>query len=72
MEDGRHCRRKIGCADWLHGGRIAIVSDSRIFRYFKTSPEIISLAEMMYVRYPTPLRNKIWLGQGVLRPICLV
>lgn len=26
-------------------------------RYFKTSPEIIRLAVMMYVRYPLSLRN---------------
>ena len=27
------------------------------FRYFKTSPEIIRLAVMMYVRFPRSLRN---------------
>ena len=27
------------------------------FRYFKTSPEIIQLAVMMYVRFPPSLRN---------------
>jgi putative transposase len=27
------------------------------FRYFKTSPDIIRLAVMMYVRYPLSLRN---------------
>ncbi|MEM1395981.1 MAG: IS6 family transposase, partial [Pseudomonadota bacterium] len=27
------------------------------FRYFKTSPEIIQLAAMMYVRFPLSLRN---------------
>jgi putative transposase len=27
------------------------------FRYFKTSPEIIPLAVMMYVRFPLSLRN---------------
>ena len=27
------------------------------FRYFKTSPEIIKLAVMMYVRFPLSLRN---------------
>lgn len=27
------------------------------FRYFKTSPEIIQLAAMMYVQYPLSLRN---------------
>jgi putative transposase len=33
------------------------MSNVRIFRYFKTSPEIIRLAVMMYVRYPLSLRN---------------
>jgi putative transposase len=33
------------------------VSNPRIFRYFKTSTEIIRLAVMMYVRYPLSLRN---------------
>jgi hypothetical protein len=28
------------------------MSHARFFRYFKTSPEIIRLAVMMYVRYP--------------------
>jgi putative transposase len=28
-----------------------------IFRYFKTSSEIIRLAVMMYIRYPLSLRN---------------
>jgi putative transposase len=27
------------------------------FRYFKTSPEIIRLAVLMYVRFPLSLRN---------------
>ncbi len=27
------------------------------FKYFKTSPEIIRLAVMMYVRFPLSLRN---------------
>jgi putative transposase len=27
------------------------------FKYFKTSPEIIRLAVMMYIRYPLSLRN---------------
>ena len=27
------------------------------FRYFNTSPEIIRLAVMMYVRFPLSLRN---------------
>lgn len=35
----------------------SIMSSARIFRYFKTSPEIIRLVVMMYVRYPLSLRN---------------
>ena len=27
------------------------------FRYFKTSPEIIRLAVMLYIRFPLSLRN---------------
>ena len=27
------------------------------FRYFKTSPEIIRLAAMLYIRFPLSLRN---------------
>jgi len=27
------------------------------FRYFKTSPEVIRLAAMLYVRFPLSLRN---------------
>jgi putative transposase len=27
------------------------------FRYFRTSPEIIRLAVMMYIRFPLSLRN---------------
>jgi hypothetical protein len=30
---------------------------SNPFRYFKTSPEVIRLAVMMYVRFPLSLRN---------------
>ena len=33
------------------------MGNTRIFRYFKTSPEIIRLAVMMHVRYPLSLRN---------------
>ena len=33
------------------------MNNPRIFRYFKTSSEIIRLAVMMYVRYPLSLRN---------------
>jgi len=30
---------------------------SNPFRYFKTSPEIVCLAVMMYIRFPLSLRN---------------
>lgn len=33
------------------------MSNARIFRYFKTSPEIIRLAVMIHVRYPLSLRK---------------
>jgi len=33
------------------------MSNLRIFRFFKTSPEIIRLAVMMSIRYPLSLRN---------------
>ena len=33
------------------------MTKSSPFRYFKTSPEIIRLAVMMYVRFPLSLRN---------------
>lgn len=33
------------------------MSHARLFRYFKTSPEVIRLAVMMYVRYTLSLRN---------------
>ena len=39
------------------GDRLAGMSNARIFRYFKSSPRIIRLAVMMYVRYPLWLRN---------------
>ena len=31
--------------------------DTVSFRYFKTNPEIIQLAVMLYVRFPLSLRN---------------
>ena len=34
-----------------------MMKNSNPFRYFKTSPEIIRLAVMMYIRYPLSLRN---------------
>jgi transposase-like protein len=39
------------------GGWPDSMSNARIFRSIRTSPEIIRLAVMMYVRYPLSLRN---------------
>ncbi len=33
------------------------MTQDRLFCYFKTSPEIIRLAVMMYIRFPLSLRN---------------
>lgn len=33
------------------------MENQNLFRYFKTSSEVIRLAVMMYVRYPLSLRN---------------
>jgi putative transposase len=33
------------------------MTQRRPFRYFKTSPEVIRLAVMLYVRFPLSLRN---------------
>lgn len=35
------------------------MTSPRIFRYFKTSPEIIRLAVMMYVRYPLSRKRPV-------------
>jgi len=53
----RHCQRKIGLPLMGMAASRNGMSNARIFRYFKTSPEIIRLAVMMYVRYPLSLRN---------------
>jgi len=52
------------------------MSDPRIFRYFKTSPEIIRLAVMIHLRYPLWLRvptlpAKVWLQFDWSCPSCL-
>jgi putative transposase len=40
---------------------------SNPFRYFNSSPEVIRLAVMMYVRYPLSLRNveDLLAGRGI-------
>lgn len=42
---------------WRTAGRRPAMSKHSPFRYFKTSPEVIRLAVMLYVRFPLPLRN---------------
>ncbi|MCZ8187554.1 MAG: hypothetical protein O9308_14345 [Beijerinckiaceae bacterium] len=57
----RGIRRRSQAKDRLaaegEGSRPDRISHARIFRYFKTSPQIIRLAVMMVVRYPLSLRN---------------
>jgi putative transposase len=45
---------------------------SNPFRYFKTSPEIIRLAVMLYVRFPLSLRNVEDLNRPGFPGGCLV
>ena len=50
-----HCQRKTG---WIRrDASCKCLWMKSPFRYFKTSPEIIRLAVMMYVRFPLSLRN---------------
>ena len=53
----RHCQTK-RAADGT-GGFVASpeMTKHSPFRHFKTSPEIIRLAVMLYVRFPLSLRN---------------
>jgi transposase-like protein len=38
-------------------GCLVVSADENPFRYFKTSPDVIRLAVMMYVRFPLSLRQ---------------
>ena len=51
-----HCQIKAPCPTSLNISYSAMPT-SVSFRYFKTSPEIIQLAVMLYVRFPLSLRN---------------
>lgn len=42
------------------------------FRYFKTSPEVIRLAVMLYVKFPLSLRNVAGRYRVERRAICLL
>ena len=46
-------------SDQFFGSSLAVVASamSNPFRYFNSSPEIIRLAVLMYVKYPLSLRN---------------
>ncbi len=50
-----HCQRKTGLIRRAASCKCLWMKSP--FRYFKTSPEIIRLAVMMYVRFPLSLRN---------------
>src|SRR5208337_3411460 len=49
----RHCQSNFSGHLWLW----QLQAMSNAFRYFNSSPEIIRLVVMMYVRYPLSLRN---------------
>jgi hypothetical protein len=57
LEDVRgSCQSNSACGG--AGGWVAFrMTKPNPFKYFKTSPEIIRLAVMMYVRFPLSLRN---------------
>ena len=46
-------------------------ANSNRFRYFNSSPEVIRLVVMMYVRYPLSLRNveDLLAERGIDRPV---
>ena len=59
VED-RHCQPK--CTAWLDarakaGGMARKPKPDNSFRWFDSSPELIQLVVMLYVRYPLSLRN---------------
>lgn len=47
----------IWVAAWRGGHLPCQMTKSGPFQYFKTSPEIIRLTVMMYIRFPPSLRN---------------
>src|SRR5208337_419957 len=54
-----HPSRSEALSDQFFGSSLAVVASamSNPFRYFNSSPEIIRLAVLMYVKYPLSLRN---------------
>jgi len=52
-----HCQIKPPLSGRGPRSRLSSMIERSPFRYFKTSPEIIRLAVMMYIRFPLSLRN---------------
>lgn len=50
------CQRNLRLSTWPQLRNVPDMSGNP-FRYFKTSPEIIRLAVMLYIRFPMSLRN---------------
>ncbi len=48
---------KLALSEKRPRSRVCSMTEHSPFRYFKTSPEIIRLAVMMYIRFPLSLRN---------------
>ncbi len=53
----RYCQIKLALSEKWPRSRVCSITEHSPFRYFKTSPEIIRLAVMMYIRFPLSLRN---------------
>ena len=52
-----YCQIKLALSEKWPRSRVCSMTEHSPFRYFKTSPEIIRLAVMMYIRFPLSLRN---------------
>lgn len=53
----RPCQNNPPCLTSIGDLAYSAMPNPLSFRYFKTSPEIIQLAVMLYVRFPLSLRN---------------
>jgi len=52
-----YCQIKLALSKKWPRSRVCSMTEHSPFRYFKTSPEIIRLAVMMYIRFPLSLPN---------------
>lgn len=63
MSVRRHQTKCTGCVGESDKGNAEVMPRARKpaspFRYFKSSPEVIRLAVLMYVRFPLSLRNVV-------------